>query len=47
MGGGPAVGWRSHLQEEIQDTKKPEARRHGCWEYQEARLEVLPDEDAP
>jgi len=39
------MGWRSDLPEEIQDAEKPEAGRHGCWEHQEARLEVLSAED--
>ena len=45
MGGSPAVGCRTELQEEIQDTENPEAGRHGSWEFQEGRLEVLPAED--
>jgi len=38
------VGWRPDLQEEIQDAEKPEARWHGCWDFQKAHLEVLPSE---
>jgi len=34
------VGWRPDLQEEIQDAEKPEARWHGCWDFQKAHLEV-------
>jgi len=39
------MGWRPDLQEEIQNAEKPEAGRHGCWEHQEACLEVLSAED--
>jgi len=46
-GRGPTVGWRPDLQEKAQDAKEPEAGRHGGWEYQEARLEALPDEEMP
>jgi len=52
VGGGTAIGGRRHgnrreagPQEVVQDAEKPEAGRHGCWEHQEARLEVLPTED--
>jgi len=30
MGGSPTMGWRSDLQEEIQDAKQAEARWYGC-----------------
>jgi len=45
VGGGAPVGWRSDPQDEIPDVKKPEARQHGSWEHQEARLAVLPAQD--
>jgi len=45
VGGGPAMGWTPDLQEEILDAEKPEARRHGGREHQEAFLAVLPGED--
>jgi len=32
------VGGRQDLQEEVPNAGKPEAGRHGCWEYQEAPL---------
>jgi len=38
------MGWRPDLQKEIYNTKEPEARRHGCRQFQEACLEVLPAE---
>ena len=39
------MGWGPELYKEIQNAKKPEARRYGCWEHQEACLTVLPAED--
>jgi len=39
------VGWRPDLQDEVPDAEMPEARRHGSWEHQEARLAVLPNQD--
>jgi len=39
------VGWGPDLYKEIQNAKKPEARRYSCWEHQEACLKVLPAED--
>jgi len=43
VGGG--TGWGQGLQGEIEDAEKPKAGRHGSWEYQEARLAVVPGED--
>jgi len=45
MDRGTRVGWGPDHYEEIQNAKRPEARQHGCWEHQEACLEVLPAED--
>ena len=45
MSGSATVGWTPDLPEKIFDAEEPEAGRHGGWEYQEARREVLPDED--
>jgi len=39
------MGWRPDLQEEIQNAEMPEAGWHGCWEHQQACLEVLSAED--
>jgi len=39
------VGWGPDLYKEVQNAKKPEAGWCGCWEHQEACLEVLPAED--
>jgi len=39
------MGWRPELQKEVYDANKPEARQHGCRQFQEARLKVLPAED--
>ena len=33
------------LQEEVQNAEKPEAGRNGCWEHEEACLEVVPAKD--
>ena len=39
------MGGRPDLQEEVQNAEEPKARRHGCWERQEAGLEILSAED--
>jgi len=39
------VGGRPDLQEEVQNAEEPKAQRHGCWECQEAGLEIQPAED--
>jgi len=46
VGGCLARSWRPDLQAEVRDSEepKPEAGRHGGWEFQEACLEVLPGE---
>jgi len=43
--GGPAMGGRPDIQEEVQGAEDTEARRHGGWEFHEGCLEVLPRKD--
>jgi len=38
------MGWRPGLQDKIQNAGKPQAGRHGCWKYHEARFKVPPAE---
>jgi len=45
VGGGPTVGWRPDLQEEVAHAEEPETRRRGSWQFQETCLAVLPDQD--
>ena len=40
-----ASGLEAGPQDEVADAEKPQARRHGSWEPQEACLAVLPDQD--
>ena len=39
------MGWRPDLQDEMRNAEKSETGRHGCWQHQEAHLEILPAED--
>jgi len=45
MVGSMTMGWGPGLQTEVQGAGKPQAGRHDCWEYQEARFKALPAED--
>jgi hypothetical protein len=41
----PDKGWRPDHQKQLQDAEPTAAGQDGVWEFQEARLEVLPAED--
>ena len=45
VGGSAPAGWGPDLQGEIPNAEKPKAGWRGGWEYQEACLAVLPDQD--